>query len=120
MQESFRKIGRRPADPGSFSRVQGVCRGSPGAGARNCLGKPVTLLRSLSLLVVGWTAVPKLEAAEAEPEGEKVGAACLWDCGDGSVLGPPRRGASTGWAGIRSKDWVRAPSRWTAIGEMSQ
>ena len=55
---------------------------------------------------------------EAEPEGEKAGAGCVWCVGMGQCWPhgeePPEAGVGPG-----ARTGLRAPSGWTAVGDMS-
>ena len=77
-------------DTRSFSLTQGgTAQCSPGAEAGDCLGRPVTLLRPLSLVDLHWTVSQDPETMETESD--KAGTGCLGVRGDWSVLGPTWR-----------------------------
>ncbi|XP_035579869.1 CMT1A duplicated region transcript 15 protein-like protein isoform X2 [Zalophus californianus] len=101
------------------SLTEGVTpKASQETGAGDCEARPPTPRGPPSQVVVHWTVVQEPEPMEAEAEGEKGGAGCLWCVGTGRC-GPTREELPEAGVGPRATTGHRAHSGWTAVGETS-
>ena len=93
---------------------------SPGAGTGDHLLRLVTPPRPLSPVTIhSVSVIQDQEKTEAEPKGEKAGAGCMGYEGMGRCQ-PHREEPPEAGMGPEARTGLRAPSGWTAVGEMPQ